>query len=42
MNPRANGQVERMVGIIKSGMRRLQQHLPDSKWWENLPDVLAA
>ena len=25
MNPRANGQVERMVGVIKSGIRRIQQ-----------------
>lgn len=40
MNPRANGQVERMVKTIKSGIRRLVSHVEGSKWWENLPDVL--
>jgi hypothetical protein len=40
MNPRANGQVERMVKTIKSGIRRLVSHVEGSRWWENLPDVL--
>jgi hypothetical protein len=29
-----------MVGTIKSGMRKMFAHVPESKWWEVYPDVL--
>ena len=31
-----------MVGIIKSGIRKMFAAIPDSKWWEVYPDVLRA
>ena len=40
MNPRANGQAERMIRTIKSGLRKIQAESPDCKWWEVYPDVL--
>ncbi len=40
MNPRANGQVERMIRTIKSGIRKVLAGVEDSRWWEIYPDVL--
>ena len=40
MNPRANGQVERMIRTIKAGLRKIKANVPDSKWWEIYPDVI--
>lgn len=39
MNPRANGQVERMVRVVKEGIRRMTAFSPDMRWWEVLPDI---
>ena len=39
MNPRANGQVERMIRSIKAALRRFAVHCADGKWWEFLPDI---
>lgn len=39
MNPRANGQVERMVRVVKEGLRKLTTHCSDMRWWEVLPDI---
>ena len=40
MNPRANGQVERMIRTIKAGLRKIKANVPDGKWWEIYPDVI--
>ena len=40
MNPRANGLVERNVGLIKTGIRRMVAATSGAHWWEVLPDVL--
>lgn len=32
--------MERLVAVVKSGIRKISSHVPGSKWWENLPDVL--
>ena len=39
MNPRANGQVERMNGIMKSAIRKCTMACLGSKWWEFLADT---
>ena len=39
MNPRANGQAERMVRSVKEGLVRCLEGCPDAKWWEVLGDV---
>ncbi len=39
MNPRANGQVERMVRSVKAAIRRFTAHCKDGQWWEFLPDI---
>lgn len=40
MNPRANGQAERGVRMIKEGITRCVASCPGAKWWEVLGDVL--
>jgi hypothetical protein len=39
MNPRANGQAERYVQVIKSGIRKCTSLHPDGKWWDFVPDI---
>ena len=39
MNPRANGQVERMNGVMKSAIRKCTTACPGGKWWEFLADI---
>jgi hypothetical protein len=39
MNPRANGQAERMVRSVKEGIVRCIDDCKDARWWEVLGDV---
>ena len=39
MNPRANGQVERMNGIVKRAIHRCTAACPGGKWWDFLADI---
>ena len=39
MNPRANGQVERMDGVVKSAIRKCTMACPGGKWWDFLADI---
>ena len=39
MNPHANGLVEHVNRVIKSGLRRFVAKCPEGKWWEVLGDV---
>ena len=39
MNPRANGQVECMNGIVKSAIRKCTMACPGGKWWDFLADI---
>ena len=36
MNPRENGQVEHMNGVMKSAIRKCTTAYPGGKWWEFL------
>ena len=42
MHPRANGQAERYIGLLKGGLRRLLEEHPNSQWWEFVPEVARA
>lgn len=40
-HPRANGMVERYIGVIKAGFRKMKVSFPEGEWIDFLPDILA-
>ena len=40
-HPQSNGIVERYIGVLKAGMRRMKVAFPQGEWYQFIPELIA-